>query len=138
MKKRCATCLKTFEAKRKTAKYCSDRCRVRASRRPKQSAVPERDAVTTAPSVSDTGGGESLTGAARSELEAAGRLQTAAARAVLALARRIDVNSTETGSSLAAMIREFRAAMADALKGAGEAADPVDELRARRDRKRAG
>ncbi|MFD1656985.1 hypothetical protein ACFSL4_01725 [Streptomyces caeni] len=137
MQKRCEACTAVFEAKRNTAKYCSDRCRVRASRRPKDTAAPAPDRVTAVPS-GDQAGGESLAGAARTELEGAGRLQTAAGMAVLALARRIDANTAETGSSLAAMVREFRAALADALKGAGEAADPVDELKARRDRKRAG
>lgn len=83
-------------------------------------------------------GTESLAAAARGELAAVGRDRTAAGQAVLVLARRIDANSAESGSSLAAMVREFRAALAGALEGAGEAVDPVDELRARRDRKRSG
>jgi glycerate-2-kinase len=136
MERCCEVCGEPFEAKRKTARFCTDRCRMRAHRRPAETeqtppvASPDRgerqeDAV-------------SLAQAAQAELQAAGREATAVGRAVLALARRIDANASETGSSLAAMVREFRAAHADALKGAGEAGDPVDELKARRDRKRAG
>lgn len=136
MQKRCAACPNVFEAKRKTAKYCSDRCRMRAHRRPaeREQTTP----VASPPPVQREDDPESLTAAARAELAEAGRDRTAAGQVVLALARRIDANSAETGSSLAALAREFRAALAGALEGAGAAVDPVDELRARRDRKRTG
>ncbi|MFJ4735277.1 hypothetical protein ACIP6V_23890 [Streptomyces sp. NPDC088770] len=136
MKKRCEACGESFEAKRKTARFCSDRCRMRAHRRPAEGEQPAP--VTSQPPVQREDGSESLAAAARGELAAVGRDRTAAGQAVLVLARRIDANSAETGSSLAAMVREFRAALAGALEGAGEAVDPVDELRARRDRKRSG
>lgn len=136
MRKRCGACGEDFEARRKTAKFCSDRCRMRAHRRPADSEQPT-PVASPAPAEREDDS-ESLTQAARAELEAAGRERTAAGRAVLALARRIDANASETGSSLAAMVREFRATLAGALAGAGEAGDPVDELKARRDRKRAG
>lgn len=140
MKRCCEVCGETFEAKRKTARFCSDRCRMRAHRRP---AETEQTPPVTPPVASPDRGGlqndaASLAQAAQTELQAAGRETTAVGQAVLALARRIDANTSETGSSLAAMVREFRAAHADALKGAGETGDPVDELKARRDRKRAG
>ncbi|MGZ0231122.1 hypothetical protein [Streptomyces sp. H49] len=80
---------------------------------------------------------DSLVSAARAELVAVGRESTAAGRAVLALARRIDSSTMEPGSSLAALIREFRASMAEAVKGAEKAADPVDALRAKKDELRA-
>ncbi|MFJ2719378.1 hypothetical protein [Streptomyces sp. NPDC087437] len=136
MQKRCEACGESFEAKRKSARFCSDRCRMRAHRRPteREQTTP----VTSQPPVQREDDPESLTAAARSELAAVGRERTAAGQAVLALARRIDANSSETGSSLAALVREFRAALAGALEGAGAAVDPVDELRARRDRKRSG
>lgn len=136
MQKRCETCGESFEAKRKTAKFCSDRCRMRAHRRP---AETEQSAPVASPApVEREETAESLTEAARAELLAAGRERTASGRAVLVLARRIDANASESGSSLAALVREFRAALAGALQGAGEATDPVDELRTRRERKRSG
>jgi uncharacterized protein YoaH (UPF0181 family) len=41
----------------------------------------------------------------------------------------------DTGSAVAAMSRELRAVMAEALKGAAQAVDPMDELAARRARR---
>jgi hypothetical protein len=131
VRRQCGSCGDTFEAKRNTAKFCSDRCRVRASRSPKPPPPAEAD-EGLAP------GEESLGDAVRAELEAAGRLSTASGRAVLALARRIDAGSRESGASLAALVKEFRASLAEAVKGAEKTADPVDELRNRRERKRIG
>lgn len=134
VQKVCGGCGKPFEAQRKTAKYCSDRCRMRAHRR----APDSEPAPVTQLAPADRGDTESLAEAVRCELEVAGRLNSAAGRVVLALARRIDAGSQESGSSLASLSKEFRAAQAEALKGAEQAADPMDELRARRDRKRSG
>jgi hypothetical protein len=69
------------------------------------------------------------------ELEDAGRLDTVFGQAALVLARRIE-SPMETGSSIASMTKQLRETMVDALKGAAVAADPLDEIRARRDSKR--
>ena len=75
-------------------------------------------------------------GAARDELQAAGRLSTAAGAAVMMLARRIDsAGPLETGSAYAALVKEFRAAMAEAVANAEQEDDPIDELRLQRERK---
>ena len=71
------------------------------------------------------------------ELEAADRLDTVLGQAALVLARRIE-SPMETGSSIASMTKQLRETLADALKGAQRVADPLDEIRARRDSKRAG
>lgn len=76
--------------------------------------------------------------AARAELVAAGRLESAAGQVVMALARRIDGAEGETGAAMAALVKEFRAALAEAVDHAEQAADPIDELRAQRERKRSG
>ena len=125
MRKKCAVCPAEFEAKRSTAKYCSRKCSMRASRLPKPSRPPEVP-------------GQALTAATLAELQAARRAGTAAGEAVLVLARRIDAGDRETGAALASLVREHRAALASALDDADLAADPVeDELRAARERKRA-
>jgi hypothetical protein len=67
------------------------------------------------------------------ELQAAGRADTALGQQALALAERVN-NPRDTGSAIAALSKELRAVMVEALKGAEVAADPLDELRARRDR----
>jgi hypothetical protein len=79
----------------------------------------------------------SLIAVTSQELADAGRLESPAGRAALILAARIDVSvfSADTGSSVASLVRQFHASLAEALKDAGEASDPVDELQARRERK---
>lgn len=70
------------------------------------------------------------------ELTAAGRLEGHLGASALALAARIDSSTSVQG--FAALVKELRAVMAAALAGVQSEADPVDELRGRRDRKRAG
>ena len=125
MRKRCAMCPAEFEAKRSAAKYCSERCKKRAQRQPKP------DPAAPMPVDPDA----ELWTATLAELAAASRVASASGQAALLLARRLDSQLTETGSSVAAMIREHRAALADALKGAAAEANPLDELRLRRERK---
>jgi hypothetical protein len=71
------------------------------------------------------------------ELTAAGRLESSAGQAAIALATRID-EGAESSAGLAALTRELRAAMAEALANVTEAGDALDELRARREARRAG
>lgn len=129
VKKSCDTCGGSFEAKRSTAKYCSNPCRVQAQRAQPVAPVvplPEPDEAADGP----------LGSVARAELAAVDREATAAGQLVLALARRIDSAEGESGASLAALVKEFRASLAAAVAGAQQAADPIDELRLHRDRKR--
>jgi len=66
------------------------------------------------------------------ELEAVGRLETYLGRSAVALARRIDESTAVMG--FAALTKELRSTMDAALASVARAADPVDELRARRER----
>jgi hypothetical protein len=125
VRKQCAVCSAEFEAKRKTAKYCSRRCSMRASRQPKA----EADAVMPVDPDSE------LWTATLDELTSAGRVASSSGQAALILARRIDSASGETGSGLAALVKQHGASLADALKGARAESNPLDELRARRERK---
>lgn len=129
MARTCAMCGRGLEGKRPSAKFCSDRCRVRSYRHPEAigRAQPSRAA--------EEGDGP-LRAAARAELAAGGRLNSSTGQAALALASRIDSGERETGSSMAALVKEYRTTLAAALKSAGETTDPLDELRARRERKR--
>lgn len=129
MRKCCAECSAEFDAKRPIAKYCSERCKKRAQRKPR----PAQAQPAAAPIPVDPD--SELWTATLNELTAAGRVASASGQAALLLARRLDSGLTETGSSVAAMIREHRAALADALKGATAEVNPLDELRARRERK---
>lgn len=129
----CGSCGRGFEAKRATAKFCSERCKKRAQR---QGSRPSRDAkaVPAANEAVAPPREGPLLAAAISELSATGRMRTAGGVAALALANRIDqAGPLETGSAYAALVKEFRAALAAAMAGAEQAADPIDELRLRRE-----
>ena len=68
-------------------------------------------------------------------LEAAGRVGAPAGCAALLLARRLDTPTGDTGSSVAALVREHRVTLAEAVKGVAVASE-LDKFRERRDRKR--
>lgn len=146
MRKKCEACGKQFEAKRSTAKYCSNGCRVQAQRGAASgkaantgkdkgtvvafglAAVPPGDARSREPGP--------LEASARAELESFGRAETLAGGVVLALARRIDqAGPMDTGSGFAALAKELRAAMAVAVAGAEQEADPIDQVRGQREKK---
>lgn len=80
--------------------------------------------------------GTGLISSVVNELTAAGRLNTSLGQCALRLAVRIETSTVDTGAGLASMSKELRAVMAQAVAGAADAEDPVDELKARRDRKR--
>jgi hypothetical protein len=128
-------CPTEFEAKRPAAKYCSEKCKKRAQRQPggvdavKVLPLPPEPADDAAPASGP------VATATLKELERAGRLETAVGQAALALARRIDAAAAETGSSLAALARQHLATLSEAVKDAQRVADPLDELRSRRERK---
>lgn len=133
MVKACDSCGDAFEARRPDARFCSDRCRKREARSPNpkvpQRQKPKPKIVALEPS--DDG----LVAVTRSELDAAGRLDTVLGRQALALAARIE-SPSETGSSVASLSKEFRAVMSEAMEGVSVKADPLDELKRRRELKR--
>lgn len=125
MQRKCDICGDDFEAKRKDARTCSSTCRNNRARGAAKKPLRGED---------------SLVGATRRELEEAGKADTVLGQLALSLAGRM--SGTVTG--LAALSKEFRAVKAEALgaSSAGSSSTPstdgVDELRARRDAKRAG
>jgi hypothetical protein len=139
MEATCARCAQTFSARSKRARFCSPKCRTQATRarargeaetlpskaKPKRTPKPQADAP-----ISGT------LGAVVAELRGAGRLDSSAGQAAVALARRID-DGAESSAGLAALTREMRAAMAEALSRVEASGDALDELRARREARRA-
>jgi len=118
----CSVCTKVFPAKRSTAKFCGPTCRSRANRTGGTVAVlPEHPS--------------GLVAVTKRELEAAGRLDTVLGQQAMELAGRI-VSPFSTGAAVGTLSKELRTVMSEALKGAAVVADPLDELRDRRDRKR--
>jgi hypothetical protein len=132
MTRNCDVCRKPYEAARVSSKFCSDSCRKRARR-----GVAIAPAVPVAPLVPPVSLVGTLTAATTAELQAAGREFTSLGQAALLLARRLESGEVETGSSVAALVREHRAVLAQAVDGAEVAADPLDELADRRFARRA-
>lgn len=134
-----------FEAKRASAHYCSARCRKRAQRQraagvatalpakpPRPS--PEKSVVQPSPAALPSIG-VTLEQVTVAELVKVSRLKTPGGVAAVLLARRLDMAGLETGSSMAAVVREHRASLAAALVNGTVENDPVDELKARRETK---
>lgn len=126
----CDSCGKPYEAKRASSKFCGDTCRKRAQRDP--TPLPHDDDEPTHGTASSA-----LLDAVRAELIEGERLDTALGAQALEIATRM-TSPHETGSSVASLSRELRAVMGEALRNAKRVADPVDELRQRRDRKWVG
>lgn len=136
VRKQCAVCPAEFEAKRASARYCSERCKKRAQRAPDRKPTAPGKAPES-PGALTAGG---LLAATEAKLAAAGRLDGPEGQAALILAARIDLSpfGAETGASVAALVRQLHATLDVALAGAKEKSDPVeDELRAARERRRA-
>ena len=123
----CVACGKTFEAQRSTKRYCSTSCRTRAS----------TGAVVPMVKPEEPKSAGSVYAATLTELTEANRVSTAQGQAALRLAELIDAGG-QTGSAVAALTKEWATRLAVATEGAAVKADPVDELRMRRDRKFAG
>lgn len=136
MMRDCDVCGETYEAKRRTSRYCSTRCRTKASRAGgvprgvvKMPKAPASQPDSPEPLTHSGVGGEGgVTGATREALEAAGREATPLGQACIALARRLDDPGTDTGSAMAAVAKQLEAMLASATKGATSTAAP-DQLR---------
>ena len=122
----CDVCGAPYEAIRPNARYCSPACRKRLQRHPEAALVSSAQ-----PELGGEGSGPTVV-AVRTELAAAGRDTTYLGSIAVALADRMDGSRSIMG--YAAMAKELRSTMDQALAGVKAAADPVDELRARRDR----
>lgn len=121
MIKRCEACQAPFEAKRPTRKTCSERCRKRIQRGSASITALE-------PGTVDHDG--LLASATRRRLESAGRLESELGVAALLLAARLDsLVASDTGGGLAALMKEFRATLAEAVRDAEADHDALDDIR---------
>lgn len=134
MQRPCDVCGEIYEAKRSSSKYCSDRCKTRKARgAPTEHADPVPLRPVDTPEA-EIGPVEAET---RRHLAEVDREASVLGQAALALARRLDYGR-DTGTALASLAKQLEATLGSATKGVASAADPLDELRARRDRKRTG
>jgi hypothetical protein len=134
----CANCGREFQAQRKTAKYCTSACRVAATRKRQRDAAPaprrEGAQVYALPPVSDAPS-EGFHAATQRQLEEAGRAESYQGRAALFAARILDSGVQDTMSSMATMLREYKASMREALEGVRAVDDPVESILARRQKR---
>ena len=131
MQRLCASCGRLYEAKRASSRFCGPTCRQRASRA-SAAGLPARVLTPNDESAPPS----ELERVTARELEAVGRLDTAVGQLAMELAYRV-ASPHETGAAVAALARELGATMTSARAGvAPAAANPLDEIRARRDRKR--
>lgn len=122
MQRPCDSCGETYEAKRRTSKFCSDRCRVRGSR---GALAAVRDLPLAEP---PAGEARALVSAVERELVAADRLDSALGQAARALAVRIE-SGVDTGAAVASLTKELRATLAEATKGVAPEESALDRLR---------
>lgn len=127
----CQVCETPFEAKRTSAKYCSERCKKRNQRGGGAAKAKEREEPKPPDGLGAT------TTATLLHLEEAGVLHTPLAQAALKLAHRLDYSHMDTGAGVASLAKQLEATLASATAAAEPEADPIDELRAARERKRA-
>lgn len=140
MERECEACGRPFEAKNKLARFCTEvDCRRRRARARKQKQLSGRVVDLRPPDDPPAGqSGVSTYSTTLDRLTSAGRVETPLGQAALRLAARIDGSHSDTGSSLAAMVRELAKTLVGALEGAATPDDPVDELRAARERRQRG
>jgi hypothetical protein len=112
------------------AKYCGDICKKAAFRERGGAQVVRLGTEGDRPEIAGT------VAAISAELKRTGRFDTYLGQAAMKLAERVDNATAVMG--FAALVKELRSTMDEALKGAPRAADQLDELEARRERKFAG
>lgn len=129
----CARCGKAFSAVRKDAKYCSSTCRSAKFR-----GGPDPDnppTVPDVPTVADIPDG--LVEAVERELTEAGVLHTAAGQAAVLLARLASSPTMVDGPRVTAARQVAGAVAAAKAAAADKGGSRLDEMKARRDAKRA-
>lgn len=124
----CACCGQPFEAKRRTARFCSATCRSRARRTSSPPVRGQRDKGRAKP-----GADSALVVAVRRELEEAGQLATVEGQLALMLAAQ---SATVAASALATLSVELRRLMALALARGAQPEDDVTRARRAREEKR--
>lgn len=129
----CSGCGLVFEAKRATARYCSDRCKKRVQRG--QGPPAEEPAAPVSPRQASGPVIGQVAVRVIADLTKAGRLDTPMGALAVQLAGRVE-SPYETGAAVAALSRELSRVLDLALEGANKETDLLDELKERRDRTR--
>ena len=130
--KDCEVCGGRFTAKRERAKFCSPRCQMRSSRARQRGEVlppPRREGAALVALPAREPDADGILRVTERDLDAAGRTATPSGQAALLMARILDGGLQDTGSSIAALVRQYEASMAKALEGAEQAVSPLEQAR---------
>lgn len=120
----CQQCGEVFEAKRRSRKYCGDRCQKQARRR-----ATDGEVLEVAPDL------PRLVQLTETELRTLGKFDTVLGQQAMTLAGRM-VARKDTGSAIAAVSRELDRIMQRLRSGVAQTEDEVASARRRRDEKR--
>ena len=130
MQRACDSCRTLYTAKSPLSRYCSSRCAKRAQRTGLARSAQGAAMIAEPPAAT-----QEVEAVVRLALKDAGRLSTPLGQVALALARRLDSPSGDTGAGLASLAKQLAATLAAVTADVRPADDLLDELRARRDRK---
>ena len=129
MQMTCQLCGRSFAAKSKRAKFCSDKCRMR-NHYVGGSADKPNLRVVESPADERPRPDGSLLGSVLVTLSEAKALDSPAGRLAVSLATRLDdPNAMDSGSAVAALSRELRAVMAEATARAKSSTSPLALIR---------
>lgn len=120
----CGVCEEPFQAHSKLAKFCSQECRNRSKTKPVQVEAPRPT----------TGGG--VTAETAKTLARLNKLDTPQGAAALVVASRLDFDTAASANGVAALSKELCRVMEAIEADVPAAADPLDELRKRREARR--
>jgi len=98
----CDECGTPYEAKRKTSKFCSTPCRVKANRRPSKVGKAKSKADAASPEKPAKPTYDALAEQVKQSLRAANAFDTIAGKAALRVAQQID-RGNDTGSAVATL-----------------------------------
>lgn len=118
----CEACGGSLEGTHPSRRFCDDKCRKRGARGAKVTELHGADGTPPA----------TVYGATLATLQTADRADTPAGAAALVIARKLDAGG-DTGSAVAALTRELRAAVAEAVANATVAGDQIDEIARKRE-----
>ena len=130
MERACDSCKAPYFARSPLSRYCSPRCAKRAQRTGLARSAQGAAMIAEPPAAT-----QEVEAAVRATLEDAGRLSTPLGQVALALARRLDSPSGDTGAGLASLAKQLAATLAAVTVDVRPADDLLSDLRARRDRK---
>jgi endogenous inhibitor of DNA gyrase (YacG/DUF329 family) len=127
MTKNCASCNKTFQAKRSSAKFCSSTCQMRLFRADQRKLVSSADQTRTERSGEiETRSPNALLPEVVKAVALAQLTDSVTGKLAFALAQRIDNSKDESASGVVALAKELRLLMAETKFHALAPLDPID------------